>query len=240
MSAVSSALVSNISSNLQPDPNEQSAALLRAILHTLNQPATSGETPAVPPVEGNPLSEIVTATCLTHASLLVSLLAAFVAVAEHLRNSGGSMIESCGDRQRKCDGFKKWPLHFLIESLPIMLQAALLILTSGLCRYMWSINTFIAYTLIILTGLGVVFYIAIAIIGTSSRVCAFQTPASTALRGPWKRVRHGIVSFIIHSKWVFLWSRQTWGRGPVASPPPASPDDNSARERTASFLPSGC
>ena len=104
-------------------------------------------------------------------------------MAEHLRNSGGSMIESCGDRQQKCDGLEKWPLHSLIESLPIMHQAAILLLASGLCRCMWSINTFIAYTLIILTGLGVIFYISIVIIGTSSCACQFQTPFVVHERG---------------------------------------------------------
>ena len=101
-----------------------------------------------------------------------------------LRNSGGSMIELCGDRQRKCDGLEKWSLHFFIESLPVMLQASLLLLTCGLCRYMWSINTSVAYTLIGLTGLGVIFFVAIVIAGMLSYACPFQTPASTALHGP--------------------------------------------------------
>jgi len=109
-------------------------ALLRAILLTLNQSAIPGETPTVPPAQEASLSEIVTATGLMYASLLISLLAAFVAMLgkqwlnRYLRNSGGSMIERCGDRQRKCDGLKKWPLHFFVESLPVMLQVALLLL----------------------------------------------------------------------------------------------------------------
>ena len=101
------------------------------------------------------------------------------------------MIERCGDRQRKFDGLKKWPLHFFIESLPVMLQAALLLLAYGLCRHMWSINSWVAYTLVGLTGLGATFFIGIVIAGTSSYACPFQTPASAALRGPWKRVRRG-------------------------------------------------
>ena len=135
-----------------------------------------------------------------YASLLISLLAAFIAMLgkqwlnRYLRNSGGSMIERCGDRQRKCDGLKKWPLRFFIESLPVMLQAALLLLACGLCRHMWSINASVAYTLICLTGLGVAFFIGIVIAGMSSYACPFQTPASTALRGPWKKVRHRAVS----------------------------------------------
>jgi len=73
-----------------------------------------------------------------YASLMISLLAAFVAMLgkqwlnRYLRNSGGSTIERCGDRQHKYDGLEKWPLHFFVEGLPIMLQAALL-LACGLC-----------------------------------------------------------------------------------------------------------
>ena len=199
-SAVSSAFVIDVHSNLQPDPNEQSAALLRAILLTLNQSAIPGETPTVPPVQAGPASETVTTTCLMYASLLISLLAAFIAMLgkqwlnRYLQNSGGSMIERCGDRQRKFDGLEKWPLHFFIESLPVMLQAALLLLACGLCRHMWSINTPVAYTLVCLTGLGVAFFIAIVIAGMSSYACPFQTPASTALRDPWKKVRRRAVS----------------------------------------------
>ena len=112
------------------------------------------------------------------------------------------MIERCGDRQRKFNGLKRWPLHFFVESLPVMLQAALLLLACGLCRHMWSINAPVACTLISLTGVGVVFYIGIVIAGMSSYACPFQTPASIALHDPWKKVRRGIVSLIVHSKRV--------------------------------------
>ena len=104
------------------------------------------------------------------------------------------MIEHCGDRQQKCDGLKKWPLHFFIESLPEMLQAALLLLACGLCRYMWSINASVAYTLICFTGLGATFYTGIVVAGMSSYACPFQTPASAALRCTWRRVRPSVVS----------------------------------------------
>ena len=73
-----------------------------------------------------------------------------------------------------------------------MLQVALLLLACGLCRHTWSINGSVAYTLICLTGLGVAFFVAIVIAGMSSYACPFQTPVSALLRGPWKRIRHGI------------------------------------------------
>jgi len=193
-------------------------ALLRAILLTLNQSAIPGETPVIPPVQRDPPNEIVIATCLMYASLLISLLAAFVAMLgkqwlnRYLRNSGGSMIERCGDRQRKCDGLEKWPLHFFVESLPVMLQAALLLLACGLCRHMWSVNASVAFTLVSLTGLGVVFYVVIVTAGTSSYACPFQTPASISLHGPWKKVRRGIVSSTIRFKRMLSRARRMWNR----------------------------
>ena len=153
-----------------------------------------------------------------YASLLFSLLVAFLAMLgkqwlnRYSRNSGSSMIERCGDRQRKFDGLEKWSLHIFIKSLPMILQAALLLLACGLCRRMWSVNASVAWVLISLTGAGIVFYVAIVIAGTSSYACPFQTPASTALRTPWKKVRRGITSCIAHSKKVLPWARQMWSK----------------------------
>lgn len=98
------------------------------------------------------------------------------------------MIERCGDRQRKCAGVEKWPLHFFVESLPIMLQVALLLLASGLCRHMASTNGSAAGVLISLTLLGALFYVGIIIAGTTSYECPFQTPASATLRSGWAKI----------------------------------------------------
>ena len=118
----------------------------------------------------------------------MSLLAAFVAMLgkqwlnRFLQHTGGSMVERCGDRQRKFDGLEKWPFRLFIESLPVMLQIALLLLTCGLSRYMWSVNTSVARVVISFTVLGFLFYIGIVVAGMSSYECPFQTPASTTLQ----------------------------------------------------------
>jgi len=65
---VSSAFVIDIHPNLQPDLNEQSSAILYAILLTLNQSAIQGG--------------IITVTGLLYAGLLISLFAAFVDIGE--------------------------------------------------------------------------------------------------------------------------------------------------------------
>jgi hypothetical protein len=63
-----------------------------------------------------------------------------------------------------------------------MLQIALLLLSCGLSRYVWSVNISVARVVISFTVLGVIFYLGIVIVGTSSYECPFQTPASTTLR----------------------------------------------------------
>ena len=193
-SAVSSAFVIDVYPKLQQDSSDQSAALLHSILLSLNNSTIRTESIVVLPVQENPPSEIVTATALLYASLLISLLAAFIAMLgkqwlnRYLRHAGGSMIERCGDRQRKCDGLQKWPFHLFVESLPVMLQISLLLLACGLCRYMASVNAVVAYTLIILTGLGVLFYVGVVIAGASSYESPFQTPISFPLRRLWNNV----------------------------------------------------
>ena len=93
--------------------------MCHATLLALNQSTIPGETTVIPPVQEEPLSKIDTVTRLMY----VSLLAAFVAILGkqwldwYLRNPGGSMIERCRDRQRKCDGLEKWPIHLFVGSL---------------------------------------------------------------------------------------------------------------------------
>ena len=187
-SAVSSSFVIDVQTKLEPDPNDMTATYLRAILLTLNNSAILGELPTPPTVWSGPAQEIVVVTNLLYASLLMSLLAAFVAMLgkqwlnRYLRDIGGSISERCGDRQRKRNGIEKWPFEMFIESLPIMLQIALLLLTVGLSRYMWTINASVARTLLGLTSFGVGFFILIVVAGTSSYECPFQTPASLTLR----------------------------------------------------------
>ena len=123
-----------------------------------------------------------------YMSLLISLLTAFVAmlwkqwVNRYLQIPSGSMIERCRNRQRKCDGLGRWKLDMIVGSLLILLQAALLLLACGLCLYTWTINTSVARVLIGLTTLTALLYLWIAIVGTLSYNCPFQTPVSFMLR----------------------------------------------------------
>lgn len=99
------------------------------------------------------------------------------------------MTKCCGDRQRKCNGLGKWLLHLFIENLPVNLYIVLLFLACGLYRYMASANATVAWALFALTGLGILFYVGIALADASSYDCLFQPPAySVLLRRLWNRI----------------------------------------------------
>ena len=147
----------------------------------------------------------------------MSLLAAFVAMLgkqwlnRYLRHAGGSTVERCGDRQRKFDGLEKWPFRLFIEGLPVMLQIALLLLTCGLSRYMWSVNTSVARIIISFAVFGLLFYIGIVVAGMWSYECPFQTPASETLRylrdcGATRKLLASLsppkVISVIHTTWM--------------------------------------
>ena len=100
----------------------------------------------------------------------------------YFRHTGKSMIERCGDRQRKFDGLDQGPFHLFLSSPPLMLQLALFLLACGLSRYMWSVNTSVARIIISFTTFGLLFYTGIVVAGISSYECPFQTPTSEALR----------------------------------------------------------
>jgi len=94
----------------------------------------------------------------------------------------GSAIERSQNRQRKLDGIVKWYFHYVMESLPLMLQFALLLLGCALSLYLWGINTTVALLVISITSFGAIFYALIVIAGTAFMSCPYQTPGAQVLR----------------------------------------------------------
>jgi hypothetical protein len=123
------------------------------------------------------------------ASLAASLLAALLAVLGkqwlNRYNSSdmrGSAMERSHNRQRKLDGVVAWYFYYVMESLPLMLQAALLLLGCALSRYLWEVSIAVALVVLGVTSFGVLFYIFIVTAGAASESCPYQTPGSIALR----------------------------------------------------------
>ena len=70
-----------------------------------------------------------------------------------------------------------------MESLPLMLQTALLLLGCALSRYLWEINTTVASVVLGVTSFGILFYLFIVVAGAAFVSCPYQTPGVHILRG---------------------------------------------------------
>ena len=182
-SAVSAAFIVDVQSKLEPDPNDMTAAYMRILIHTMNDSLFPDADPNSATWTGPPPG-IVTVQALLYASLATSLFAAFVAmlgkqwVNRYLRNRGGSAAEKSWDRQRKLDGFKRWHFRPAIESLPVMLQLALLLLGSALSLYLWTISRTVAGVTLAFTIFGVTLYVFLTLAATLYYDCPYQTPPS--------------------------------------------------------------
>jgi len=94
----------------------------------------------------------------------------------------GTAIERSQNRQRKLDGVVTWYFDFVMESLPLMLQIALLLLGCALSRYLWEINITVASVVLGTTLFGIILYVLIVVAGAASERCPYQTPSAHILR----------------------------------------------------------
>ena len=163
------------------------AAYMRILVHTMNNSLFPDADPSSATWTGPP-PEIVAVQSFLYASLATSLFAAFLAmlgkqwVNRYLRNHGGSAADKSRDRQRKLDGLEKWHFHIAIESLPVMLQLALLLLGCALSRYLWTISRTAAGVIVAVTLFGVTSYVSLTLAATFYYNCPYQTPPSILTR----------------------------------------------------------
>ena len=134
-----------------------------------------------------PEPTIVHVQAILYSSLAASILAAFITMlARQWLNRyaridmRGSVIDRSQDRQRKMDGTVTWGFDLVMECLPLLLQAALL-LSYALSEYLYSINKVVASVVIGFTAFGFLFYLLTVSAATFSYNCPFQTPASLIL-----------------------------------------------------------
>ncbi|KAJ7790092.1 hypothetical protein B0H13DRAFT_2394680 [Mycena leptocephala] len=112
----------------------------------------------VPP---NPPTIIVVVQSLLYISLFMTLLAALLAVLGkqwimHYQAAGnrGAVEERGVERQRKLDGLRRWKFEVVLQTFPLLLQLALLLFSSAMSIYLWTIHHSIAIIVLLLTLLG--------------------------------------------------------------------------------------
>ena len=116
----------------------------------------------------------------------------------------GTAIERSQNRQRKLDGVIAWYFDHVMESLPLMLQAALFLLGCALSRYLWEIDVTIASVVLGVTSFGIIFYISIVVAGTASESCPYQTPCARICRHIIRHIIRPVIRHIIHLIPVFF------------------------------------
>ena len=146
---------------------------------------------------------------ILYASLVTSLFAAFLAMLGKQwlnryasRDLRGSIVERGRHRQQKLDGINAWYFDFVMGSLPLMLQAALLLLGCALSRYLWEVDITIASVVLGVTSFGLLFYLFIVVAGAVSEFCPYQTPGSHLIRPLVQRVLSKLPSAIRNSDTV--------------------------------------
>ena len=187
-SAITSAFILDVQPRLQPDTGEETAALLRVLIYKVDN-TTFGNNPPTLPQWSGPPHTIVQVQAILYASLAASLLSALLAMLGKqwlnryaLTDMRGTAIERSQNRQRKLDGIVTWYFDYVMELLPLMLQAALLLLGCALARYLWGVDITVASVVLSVTSSGVILYILILATGAASESCPYQTPGSRAFR----------------------------------------------------------
>ena len=198
-SAVTAAFIIEVDSHLQPDTSEEIAALLRVLIYKIDNTTFGNSAPTLPQWAGPPRM-IVQVQAILFASLTISLFSAFLAMLGkqwlnryELIDMRGSAIERSRSRQQKLDGIIVWYFDHVMESLPLMLQAGLLLLGCALSLYLWDINIVAAAVVLGVTSFGVLFYLFIVIAGSASESCPYQTPCSHIIRHTIRHLRHRLL-----------------------------------------------
>jgi hypothetical protein len=190
-SAVSTAFIVAMESNLSPDPNDTTHALLTQLVQIgLGNFTAAGSTPAAPASIWSPSIANIRIQCIAYASLSFSLLAALGGVLgkqwlmyyKSHRYGLGSEDKRAKHRQEKFDGIDTWYFETVVQSFPILLQFSLLLFGIALGANMWYQQHTIAWVIIVTTVFGFLFYSLTVMAALVSPACPFQTPISTILR----------------------------------------------------------
>ena len=165
-----SAFIIYIHPQLQTDPNEESAGLLRVLLYKTDSAAFGGNVPEVPTQTGPPPTVVAALVLLylglatTMASVVFAILAKQLLHLYALASATRSDAENPPRKQRMLKWFTV-SLHGVVFFLSLLLQLALLLLSCALIVYIWKINLVVASLILGLTLCILPIWLAIVIVG---------------------------------------------------------------------------
>jgi len=146
---------------------------------------------------------------------MVLLFSAFLAMLgkqwlnQYASTMCGTAIERSQNRQQKLDGIVAWYFQHVMGLLPLMVQAALLLVGCALSWYLWGIDTITASVVIGVTSFIILLYFFTVVAGAASESCPYQTPGSSVLRSATSTLVSATLAIIFTFKHAIRGSNTT-------------------------------
>ena len=209
-SAITTAFIIDIQSELKPDYQKLNNRLLELLLDVAVGNIPPGQAVS-PPRWPGPDPVIRQVQAILYAALCTTLFAAFLVTLgkqwlsryRHT-DSHGSPVDRYRDREQKLNGVYRWRFNIVMHLAPLTIQCSLALLGSALLRYLWEFDHMVSSVVIAFTSSGFALYIAFVAASLVSFDCPFQTSLSLLIHyikhkvrpqlSRWQRKNSGRVS----------------------------------------------
>ncbi|QRV94435.1 phenylalanine-tRNA ligase beta subunit [Ceratobasidium sp. AG-Ba] len=180
-SAISTAFIIESLGDLKPDTAESSARSLLAISRKLDA-IVAGQQPTPLPAQAATLDDFSP----SYSSIVVNILwllslSLSVACYKFMMGRSGPIYNQARKRQQKWNGIESWKMQELVNVLPGLMHAALLLFAVGLCIYLWDIHTGVAVVVTVVTAIAGCIYNLTTVLPLFDRFCPYSTPVTQIL-----------------------------------------------------------
>ncbi|KAF8667168.1 hypothetical protein RHS04_09355, partial [Rhizoctonia solani] len=137
--------------------------------------------PTMDQSEFSPSSAAIQVNILWFTSLSLSVAVALIAIVakdwcyQFMATRTGPALVQGRRRQLRWEGIEQWRMREILNVLPLMMHAALLLFAVGLSLYLWDINPRVALPVVVTTVAVGVFYFVTLLLPLFFRYCPFTT-----------------------------------------------------------------
>ncbi|GAB1526098.1 hypothetical protein RhiTH_009264 [Rhizoctonia solani] len=191
--------------DLKPDYAEVSAHTLAAILAAVSSGSTanSSDIPTMDQSEFSPSSAAIQVNILWFTSLSLSVAVALIAIVakdwcyQFMATRTGPALVQGRRRQLRWEGIEQWRMREILNVLPLMMHAALLLFAIGLSLYLWDINPRVALPVVVVTAAVGVFYFVTLLLPLFFRYCPFTTGPMKLILPYWYKVAGSTLKLVL-------------------------------------------
>ncbi|KAG7091721.1 hypothetical protein E1B28_008122 [Marasmius oreades] len=191
---------------LDTDPEDATAEILIHIANHLN--LLNSSLPTTIPTKFNPPSSSIRINICWFLSLTLSLTAVVIGILckqwmrEHRSNPPkfSSHKDTLLLRQMRHQSLRKWGVSGMVNTLPLLLECALILFFLGVLDLLWSLNQIVAIVITIQVGLAILFLVATTVLPTISFTC-WKPSIPCPYKSPQAWLFYQFTDFILPRKW---------------------------------------